>query len=154
MKRIVVRATVLGLSWLVAAGAAAAEDSREPATRLTLQVSGLKSSAGSVRAALFRSPKGFPGDTGFAAELREVPIESRQATVVFEDAPCADGCAVSLFHDENGNQGLDRNFAGIPSEGIGISLDAQGLFGPKSFEAAAFRTREPALRLEIPVRYY
>ena len=44
--------------------------------------------------------------------------------------------AIRLFHDANGNDELDTNILGIPTEGYGFSNDA-GRFGPPSFEEAA-----------------
>jgi uncharacterized protein (DUF2141 family) len=144
----------LGSTLLPSDRASADPASVAPTTRLTLHVSGLPSSEGTVRAALFAGPKGFPTETRFAAVLREVPIADGRATVVFEAAPCATGCAVSLFHDRNGNQGLDRSWLGIPTEAIGISRDALGPFGPRGYEDAEVRTSEPALSLAIEVRSY
>ncbi len=42
--------------------------------------------------------------------------------------------AISVFQDLNGNQELDTNFVGIPSEPYGFSNDAMGMFGPPSFK--------------------
>ena len=42
--------------------------------------------------------------------------------------------AISIFHDVNGNEKLDRNFIGIPKEGVGSSNDAAGSFGPPSYD--------------------
>lgn len=149
-----VLALVLALAWALLAPAAGADPPAEPTTRLTLLVSGLPSSKGTVRAALFRGARGFPSDTEHAAVLREVPIEGGRATVVFEAAPCARGCAVALFHDENGNRDLDRSWAGIPSEAIGISRNALGIFGPRGYREAEFRSQEPDLTLSIEMRRY
>jgi len=53
--------------------------------------------------------------------------------------------AVSAFHDENSNGKLDRNFMGIPREGVGASNNAKGHLGHRSsmrrrfaFQAAAW----------------
>ena len=46
--------------------------------------------------------------------------------------------AVSVFHDENSNGKLDRNFMGMPKEGVGKSNDAAGHFGPPKYDDARF----------------
>jgi len=46
--------------------------------------------------------------------------------------------AIAVFCDENGNGKLDTNLLGVPIERVGFSQDAQGAFGPPSFDAAAF----------------
>jgi uncharacterized protein (DUF2141 family) len=58
-------------------------------------------------------------------------------TFVFHNVP-AGTYAVSSFHDENGNNKLDRNSLGVPSEGYGFSNDAQGTAGPPTFSQAQF----------------
>ena len=46
--------------------------------------------------------------------------------------------AAQVFHDENDNGEVDRNFLGIPTEGLAFSNDAPAHFGPPSFNDAAF----------------
>ncbi len=58
-------------------------------------------------------------------------------TFVFHNVPTGT-YAVSSFHDENGNNKLDRNSLGVPSEGYGFSNDAQGTAGPPTFSLAQF----------------
>lgn len=61
--------------------------------------------------------------------------------------------AISVFHDVNGNEKLDRNFIGIPKEGVGASNDAAGSFGPPSYEKAKFTV--PRLQpLSVTMKYY
>ena len=43
-----------------------------------------------------------------------------------------------MFHDENANGKIDRNFVGIPKEGYGTSNDAKGFMGPPKYEDAKF----------------
>jgi uncharacterized protein (DUF2141 family) len=45
--------------------------------------------------------------------------------------------ALILFHDENGNGRLDKNFWGVPTEPYGFSNNAQGFLGPPRFDDAA-----------------
>ena len=47
--------------------------------------------------------------------------------------------AVSVYQDEDSNGELDTNFLGMPSEPVGVSNDAKGIFGPPSYEDAEFR---------------
>ena len=61
--------------------------------------------------------------------------------------------AVSVYHDENTNKKLDRNFIGIPSEGYGFSRDAPIRMGPPSFDDAAFEAGQDDIKLAISLRY-
>ncbi len=139
---------------LVAQHALAAGHGAGEASVIVVRVVGLPSSTGTVRAALWTEGKGFPEGTEHAAMLAEVPISHREATVSFEGARCAAGCAVSVYHDENRNQVLDRNSLGMPTEAVGLSQDALGRFGPRGFEESLFRSASPRVELVITVRSY
>ncbi len=45
--------------------------------------------------------------------------------------------AVAVFQDVNGDQKLDTNLLGVPTEPYGFSKDAAGTMGPPGFEQAA-----------------
>lgn len=146
--------TCFAFVMLVAQHAPGAGHDAGEASVIVVRVVGLPSSTGTVRAALWTEGKGFPEDTEHAAMLVEVPISHRETTVSFEGARCAAGCAVSLYHDENRNQVLDRNSLGMPKEAVGLSRDALGRFGPRGFDESSFRTSSPRVELLITVRSY
>ena len=62
--------------------------------------------------------------------------------------------AVQAFQDENGNEEVDRNFFGLPKEGIGFSNDAPIRFGPPSFADAALAIGEGGGRTTLRLRYF
>ena len=62
--------------------------------------------------------------------------------------------AAQAFADENDNGKVDRNFFGIPTEGIGFSNDAPMHFGPPSFDAAAFRLGAGGGAISFSLRYF
>lgn len=57
--------------------------------------------------------------------------------------------AVSVYHDENNNQKIDRGWLGIPVEDYGFSNNPSTLFGPPSFARASF---ELHYDLEITIK--
>lgn len=101
---------------------------------VTVKVNGLKSNDGQVFIALYNSEEDwlenvFKGTTS--------AISEKTCTVVFEDIP--NGIyAVSIFHDENNNGKMDKNFMGIPKEDYGCSNDASGFMGPPKWKDAKF----------------
>jgi len=101
-------------------------------------VTGLHSSDGEVDCALFNSPDGFPDHLEKAIKTIKSKIANEQAVCVFEGVAPGD-YAISEFHDENRNGKLDRNFLGIPKEGVGASNGATGHMGPPKYEAARFQ---------------
>ena len=60
--------------------------------------------------------------------------------------------AISVYHDVNGNQRLDSNMVGIPSEPYGFSRDARGKMGPPSFDDAAFEVGKDNVNLTLRVK--
>jgi uncharacterized protein (DUF2141 family) len=139
---------------LVAQNAPAHESDAGEASAIIVRVVGLPSSIGTVRGALWTGGRGFPDEIEHAVALEEVPISHEEALVSFEGAHCAAGCAVSLYHDENRNQMLDRNSLGMPKEAVGVSRNALGRFGPRGFEESSFRSSSPRVELLITVRSY
>lgn len=55
--------------------------------------------------------------------------------------------AISAYHDEDGDEELDTNFLGIPSEDYCASRNARASFGPPAFADAAFRYAGGVLEL-------
>ena len=62
--------------------------------------------------------------------------------------------AVQVFQDENGNEEIDRNFFGLPEEGVGFSNDAPIRFGPPSYKDAAITVAEGGSRTALRLRYF
>lgn len=115
-------------------------------------VVGLHSNEGEVDCALFGGSKGFPSDSSKAGKTTKSKIENGQAACMFADVAPGD-YAVAVFHDENSNGKLDRNFMGMPKEGVGASNDATGHFGPPKFDDARFSYKGGRRVLAIHVKY-
>jgi len=67
----------------------------------------------------------------------QAQAQSGTVVIVIPDLPPGH-FAVQAYHDENRNQKVDRNFLGIPKEGVAFSNDARIVFGPPKFAEAAF----------------
>jgi uncharacterized protein (DUF2141 family) len=62
--------------------------------------------------------------------------------------------AIQVFHDENDNRQLDRNFLGMPTEGMGFSNNASFHFGPPTYADAEVSVVNPTTNFAIRIRYY
>lgn len=104
---------------------------------LSLRLSGFHSADGQVLIAVFRGEEGFPGKPGAAVKRVVAKISDGRARVEISDLPPGE-YAVSVVHDENGNNTLDTNWVGMPKEGIGMSNNAKGRMGPPKYRDAKF----------------
>ena len=116
--------------------------------RLEVVVSGVTSSEGNVLVALYREASSFPK---FEKVFRigKAPAETGDTKVVLEDLPAGD-YALAVFHDENSNDALDKNWLGLPREDYGFSMARTKTFGPPSFSECLVVLRED-MTLEIPL---
>lgn len=141
----------IALAFPLLAFALSASDA--PTAALEVSVRGLRNDAGSVRIALFTSAKGYPEQFTLAAVTRSKKAAAPSQTVTFQNL--APGTyALSLLHDENDNKKLDRNFLGVPTEGIGASNDATNTLGPPKFEDARFELGTGKTGLVVRVHYW
>ena len=123
-------------------------------TTLTIHVTGARNAKGKIRVALFRDGKGFPNDASQAVRLQAADIDpqSLSAQIVFADLRTG-VYAVSVFHDENMNERLDKNFMGMPKEGYGASNNPKKKMGPPNFDEAKFQLSGTEQLVEIKLMY-
>lgn len=132
--------------------AAPAKPQAIPTSVIRVKIDGLHSDKGQVMCALFSSAKDFPRNADNAVARTQSAIAQGKAVCEFNGV-VPGRYAVSIFHDENSNGKLDRNFMGIPREGVGASNNAIGHFGPPKFDAAAFTYSGGRLELAIKAVY-
>lgn len=121
---------------------------------LTVRVTGARNAKGKIRVALFRDRKGFPNDASQAVHTQAADIDPQtlSAQVVFTGLP-AGVYAVSVFHDENMNEKLDKNFVGVPKEGYGASNNPKKKMGPPNFDETKFQLGMADQSVEIKLMY-
>ena len=121
---------------------------------LKIEVYGFTNSQGMARVLIFTSEqkKYFPGEFKKALVKKVVPIVDKKVTVEFADLPLGE-YAVSVHHDMDNNGEINTNWLGIPNEGIGVSNDAKGSFGPPSYKDAKFQLSQPKLSIKINMHY-
>ena len=140
--------TVIALALLDAAGVASAQTTNA----IDVDVRGLRNSHGVVNCYLYASADGFPGDLGKAQKRTAAPILGASARCRF-DGVAPGVYAIAIVHDERASGKLERNFMGIPTQGVGASNDAAGHFGPPSFASARFTYAGGEKSLVVHVRY-
>ncbi len=116
------------------------------ATELTVNIIG-GPRAGLLVFQLFDSDDTFDG---FRTPFKQFafPVSSGGKPYVLKDLPPGT-CALLVYHDENENSRLDRNFIGIPKEPVGFSNDYRPK-GPPRFQSAAFSiTNESVMDCDV-----
>jgi uncharacterized protein (DUF2141 family) len=101
-----------------------------------VKVIGIEEIKGDISIGLFNDPDGFPkrSKNSIGARLNVDEISVEHTFTMLNNGVYA----IAIYHDENGNGELDRNFFGMPNEDYVFSNYATGSFGPPSFEDAKF----------------
>jgi len=124
------------------------------ASTLTVRVIGACNNKGRIALALFLSEAGFPSESSKAIRLQRAEIDTQTGSAQFVLKAVPYGVyAVSVFHDENMNGKLDKNFVGAPKEGYGASNNPRKRMGPPPFDEAKFSLSQPEQSIEIKLVY-
>ena len=108
---------------------------------ITVKVNNIDNDHGLVYVSLFDSEEKFLNQGIRSVSAK---IQNNRCEVVFKDVP--EGVyAISLYHDENGNNTLDSNLLGIPKEDYGCSNNAKGFMGPPKWEDAKFEVKNQSI---------
>ena len=151
----IIAALSVGLFLTVAAALPGPLEAQTTGTAtLTVHVTGVRNAKGKIRVALFRDGKGFPNDASQAVQTQAADIDPQtlSAQVVFADLRTG-AYAVSVFHDENMNEKLDKNVIGMPKEGYGASNNPKKKMGPPNLDEAKFQLSGIEQLLEIKLIY-
>lgn len=119
---------------------------------LTVVISKMQNDNGQVGICLFKNADGFPYSER-AFECQYAKAKTNCTVYTFTDLEMGT-YAVSLFHDANDNMKLDKNWLGIPKEGIGISNNAKATFGPPKFNDAKFVLDKSQQTITISLSYF
>lgn len=104
---------------------------------VTIKVTGITESKGSLRATLDAGAEAFKNNAP-PMLTREVTVDGKEMVLVFRNVP-AGTYAVKIYHDENNDQKLNTNLFGVPEEKYGISNNVRGRFGLPGYEDASFK---------------
>jgi uncharacterized protein (DUF2141 family) len=103
---------------------------------ISVEVTDIEKRGGQLYVGLYDKKEGFR-DISKTYKKSIVNLDSSSIKIVFENIP--NGIyAISVFHDENENGKLDKNFFGIPTEGYGFSNNIRPILRGASFEESKF----------------
>jgi uncharacterized protein (DUF2141 family) len=120
---------------------------------LTITITDCRTDKGHILVSLFKTADGFPDNPAKSFQHRQVQISNKNAVAEF--APLPDGdYAISVLHDENDDQKMNKTWLGLPKEGYGFSNNVMGALGPPSFSKASFTiTVKTNKTIAIRLRY-
>lgn len=108
-------------------------------TTINATIKNIESDNGNIVLFLWSSEDGFPNEIEKA--YRIVRVKAREGSIVgsFRNIP-AGTYAMSVIHDENSNETMDKNFIGMPAEPVGV-LNQNSMGRPK-YSTAKFVVKQ------------
>ena len=118
---------------------------------VSIKVEGLKNDTGLCYMLLFKNKKGFPDSISESILNLQKSLINKSAEFTINIIPGT--YAISILHDENLNNKLDKTWYGKPVEGIGVSNNPALSFGPPGFQESAVFLKEDKTTLKIIMKY-
>lgn len=138
----------------LAAAPALAQDctGRPSATRLFVNVSGVRSAQGLIAVTLYADDPGrFLARRG-SLYVGRMPARAGTTRVCIH-VPAPGIYSLAVYHDANADRRFDRNMLGLPAEGYGFSNDAPTLFGLPRFRAVRLNVPRDGFSTNVRLRY-
>ncbi len=120
---------------------------------LKVIVTGVKSDEGQVGVLVFSDEAGYPNDHRKAVARAFGEVQDKTAEIMISGLEYGK-YVISVMHDENTNEKLDRDLFGRPKEGYGVSNNPPPrTFGPPKFEEGLFDFQPGNAEVTITMRY-
>lgn len=104
---------------------------------LQIEVSNLKVAKGTLMLAMFSSADGWPDGEGKAFKLITQKVSTSGVQVISVSVPPGT-YAISMYHDENDNKKIDKNWVGYPTENFGFSNSVKVTIAAPKFAECSF----------------
>jgi len=114
---------------------------------ITVRLTGFENDEKEVKVCVCRSEEEYTGKVK-AYRTASASILHKKAVCIFDEMPYGN-YSIKAFHDHNGNNRLDTNFMGKPTERYGFSNHADGCFGPPPFSQTVITLNSPVTEIEI-----
>lgn len=120
-----------------------------PSGKIELTIPNLKNGKGALLICLFSQKEGFPSDPKQSMRRWKVPVSQK---VTLSNIPKG-RYALSIVHDEDGNNAMTYNLVQMPKEGFAFSNHRPMLLQRPDFEKALFIHDQELTSLSLPLRY-
>lgn len=119
---------------------------------LIVDVNDLKDQKGLLCIKVFNGSQGFPNSNDRAIKRDCVKITEQPMRFTYRGLP-AGNYAVAVYHDSNGDRTLNRNAAGMPTEGYGFSNNPVVKTSAPKYGQAVFLVAGANTRVAIQMKY-
>jgi uncharacterized protein (DUF2141 family) len=120
---------------------------------ITVVITNLRNSAGTVLISLYDKAEGFPRDRGAIIRSDAIPAEpSGRVATVFADLPHGD-YAIAVLHDEDDSLGMTFGKLRLPKEGYCFSNNVKVRFRAPKFKKAKFALEGDSVTQTLRMRY-
>ena len=120
--------------------------------KLAVRVVDLRNHKGDLIFGVFQQAEGFPSTKDKSIKWQVKPASADAVEFTAELPPGK--YSASVLHDENRNGKMDRDGAGIPLEGYGVSNNPKPRFRAATFKEAQFDLPEQGTTITISVQYF
>ncbi len=118
---------------------------------LNLSIQNIEKATGNIMVAVFEGEENFLKDDKAVASKIALVEKTGSLKVSFPNLPHGD-YSVAVYHDVNGNQKLDTNFFGVPTEPYGFSNNARSKWGAPKYNVARFQLNQLEQNMVIDVK--
>jgi uncharacterized protein (DUF2141 family) len=119
---------------------------------LSVTITDLRNHKGDLVFGVFTQADGFPNVRAKSVYWEVKPADADRVTFTTHLPPGR--YAAGVLHDENKNGEMDKNLAGIPTEGYGVTNNPKPRLRKATFEEATFTLPPEGKEMTISVQYF
>ena len=108
--------------------------------KVNVEISGIESNKGLIQIGLYNNEQSFPIYKNVFKGIFPAANKSGVSHMFIDIPPGI--YAIAVYHDENSDKKLNKNFFGMPTENYGFSLNKYSTFGPPEFDKVSFKVEE------------
>ncbi len=119
---------------------------------INLTVQNIQKAQGKVVIAVFKGADNFLEDGKAIASKIALVEKIGEISATFPNLPIGDDYSIAVYHDVNGNEKLNTNFFGVPTEPYGFSNNARSKWGAPKYDIARFELNQSPKDMVIQVK--
>ena len=119
---------------------------------INLTVQNIQKAEGKIMIAVFKGADNFLEDGKAIAAKIALVEKTGEISASFPNLPTGVDYSIAVYHDVNGNEKLNTNLFGVPTEPYGFSNNARSKWGAPKYEVARFELNQSPKDMVIQVK--